>query len=82
MRRIINKTNYHLQTDAVKKQLERFSSLSLQASLVYASEADILNLTVFGKTAKQWREENKKLANQGLNIRDMTDVSYLIVLSN
>jgi len=82
VRRIISKTNYHLQTEAIKKQLEKLNLLNFQDSLIYASEADILNLIVFGKTAKQWQEENKRLAKQGLNIRDTANVSCLIVLSN
>jgi hypothetical protein len=81
VQRLISKRNYKIQTQSIKDklipELEEYESVNG----VYASEADMLNLAVWGKTAKQWREENPtKPANT--NIRDYASIDELIVLSN
>lgn len=83
VRRILSKANYILQTDAVKSHvLGRLSFRRLRDDWVYATEADTLNLIVFGRTAKQWEKENPELKRQGLNMRDAATISQLAVLSN
>lgn len=83
VRRILSKANYSLQTDAIKKHvLPRFSIRKLREDWVYASEADVLNLIVFGCTAKQWEKNNPELKKQGLNMRDAATINQLAVLSN
>lgn len=83
VRRILSKANYALQTDAVKTHvLSKFSYRKLRDAWVYATEADALNLIVFGRTAKQWEKENPELKKQGLNMRDAATLSQLAVLSN
>ncbi len=83
VRRILSKANYSLQTDAIKNHLlSRFSIRKLREDWVYASEADVLNLIVFGCTAKQWERNNPELKKQGLNMRDAATINQLAVLSN
>lgn len=83
VRRILSKANYTLQTDAVKRHiLPKFSIRKLRDAWVYATEADTLNLIVFGCTAKQWEKEFPELKKQGLNMRDAATLSQLAVLSN
>lgn len=83
VRRILSKANYSLQTDAIKNHvLPRFSIRKLREEWVYASEADVLNLIVFGCTAKQWERNNPELKKQGLNMRDAATINQLAVLSN
>lgn len=83
VRRILSKANYTLQTDAVKKHvLPKYSFRKLRDSWAYATEADALNLIIFGCTAKDWEQVNPELKNQGLNIRDTATISELAVLSN
>lgn len=79
IRRNLTKINYRIHTDAIKQNLIPPELSKKQAALVYASEADVLNVALFGKTAKQWREEN--LDKEG-NIRDYADVSQLVCLAN
>jgi hypothetical protein len=81
VKRSLVKTNYKIHTDAIKKQLERLNVSKFQEKLRYADEADMLNLIMFGKTAKEWEREHPKLAKQGLNMRDVADIEDLIVLS-
>ena len=79
VKREIAKVNYHLHTDAIKNNLIPPSLDKKQISITYANEADIINVALFGITAKQWREANPdKLGN----IRDYTSIEQLIVLSN
>ena len=79
IKRNLTKINYRIHTDAIKQNLIP-DSLSKQAiNLVYATEADVLNMALFGKTAKQWRDENPK--EKG-NIRDYANVSQLVCLTN
>jgi len=79
IRRNLTKINYRIHTDAIKKNLIPLSLNPKQISLIYATEADVLNVALFGKTSKQWREENPK--EKG-NIRDYANVSQLVCLSN
>ena len=79
IKRNLTKINYRIHTDAIKENLIPKSLSKKQISLVYASEADVLNMALFGKTAKQWREENPK---ENGNIRDFANVSQLVCLVN
>lgn len=78
--RILTKANYIIHTDAVKNIIIP-KLTEKQKRFIYAEEADILNVALFGMTAKEWRENNPELANQG-NIRDYTDLLHLIILNN
>jgi len=77
--RTLSKVNYTIHTDAIKENLIPAELTSVQISFVYANEADILNVALFGKTAKQWRTENPELKG---NIRDAANIEQLVVLSN
>ena len=79
LKRGIAKINYKIHTDAIKNNLIPHKLNSSQISFVYASEADILNMALFGITAKEWRNKNPKLEG---NIRDYSSVEQLVVLSN
>ena len=79
IRRNLTKINYRIHTDAIKENLIPPELTKQQVNLVYASEADILNMALFGKTAKQWRDENP--GEKG-NIRDFANVSQLVCLAN
>jgi hypothetical protein len=79
IKRNLTKINYHIHTDAIKENLIPKELTPQQISFVYASEADILNVALFGMTAKQWRENNK---NKKGNIRDEANVNQLVCLSN
>jgi len=79
LQRTISKINYKIHTDAIKENLIPKEISKTQASFVYASEADILNVAIFGKTAKEWKEE--AVENIG-NIRDEATIEQLVVLSN
>ncbi len=78
IRRNLTKINYRIHTDAIKENLIPPELSKQQVNLVYASEADILNMALFGKTAKQWRDENQ--GEKG-NIRDYANVSQLVCLA-
>lgn len=78
-KRELAKINYHIHTDAIKTHLIPTTLTVLQTSLVYANEADVLNMALFGITAKHWRDENPdKKGNQ----RDYASINQLICLSN
>jgi len=79
VKRQLTKINYRIHTDSINENLIPQSISKKQATIIYASEADILNAALFGKTAKDWRDENK--GKEG-NIRDHCDVTQLVVLSN
>ena len=79
LQRTLAKVNYHLHTDAIKENLIPKELSKLQTSFVYANEADLLNVALFGITAKQWRDTNP---NAEGNIRDMATLEQLVVLSN
>jgi hypothetical protein len=68
-----------IQTDAIKKYLIPPHISKQSANIVYATEADVLNMALFGKTAKEWRDKN--LQKEG-NIRDYSEITQLIVLTN
>ena len=77
--RELTKINYHIHTDAIKNNLIPRILSDLQISMVYANEADVLYMALFGATAKQWREQNLDLKG---NIRDYASINELICLSN
>ena len=79
LQRTLSKINYKIHTDAIKENLIPKELTPQQISFVYASEADILNVALFGMTAKEWRENNK---NKKGNIRDEANVNQLVCLSN
>ncbi|GHT83543.1 hypothetical protein FACS1894125_7190 [Actinomycetota bacterium] len=79
--RTLAKINYRIQTDAVREFLIPPELTEEQANFKYAEEADVLNMALFGKTAKQWREQHPNDAKTG-NIRDYAPLEHLIVLSN
>ncbi len=79
LQRTLAKVNYHIHTDAIKENLIPKELTKTQVSFVYANEADMLNVALFGKTAKQWRDENP---NAKGNIRDEATIEQLVVLSN
>ena len=78
-KRELSKINYHIHTDAIKQNLIPSEITQQQASIIYANEADVLNVAMFGMTAKQWREANPELKG---NIRDYATINELICLSN
>lgn len=78
-KRELAKINYHIHTDAIKQNLIPPELTPQQKNFVYADEADMLNVAMFGKTAKQWREQNPELKG---NVRDYATINQLICLSN
>lgn len=79
VKRALTKINYKIHTDAVKKHLVPPHISKQSANIMYANEADVLNMALFGMTAKNWRDENPR--KEG-NIRDYSDVTQLVVLAN
>jgi len=79
LQRTLSKINYRIHTDAIKEKLMPAELTKEQISYVYANEADLLNVALFGKTASQWRKENPKADG---NIRDCATLEQLVVLSN
>lgn len=79
VKRQLTKINYLIHTDSIKENLIPPSVTKNQATAIYASEADILNMALFGKTAKEWRDENQ---GKDGNIRDYCVVLHLVVLAN
>ena len=79
IKRKLTKINYRIHTDAIKENLIPINLTPKQISYVYANEADVLNMALFGKTAKQWRDENPDKKG---NIRDYSNVSQLVCLAN
>ena len=80
VRRMLSKTNYQVHTDAVKDTL--VPKVHWSKGLFYADEADLLNVALFGQTAKQWRDANPARATNGENIRDTASINELIIMSN
>ena len=78
--RILAKVSYVVHTDAIKSIIVP-TLTEKQKKFVYAEEADVLNVALFGITAKEWRESNPNIADKG-NIRDYTDLLYLVILNN
>ena len=82
VKRLLSKANYHIQTEAIKNVIiPKLNISQMKQGLIYASEADLLNLALFGCTAKHWQEANPALAKT-MNIRDSATINQLIVLSN
>ena len=79
LNRTLSKLNYRIHTDAVKAHLIPPEVTPAQAAITYATEADLLNVALFGHTAKQWRDANPKLEG---NVRDYASVEQLLVLAN
>ncbi|NOR48633.1 MAG: KilA-N domain-containing protein [Methanosarcinaceae archaeon] len=79
LNRTLAKINYRIHTDAIKAHIIPPSITKEQENFVYASEADVLNVALFGKTAKQWRDENPM---QEGNIRDSATIEQLLILAN
>jgi len=77
--RTLAKVNYHIHTDAIKANLIPLELDKSKINFIYANEADLLNVALFGKTAKQWRDENPEVEG---NIRDQATIEQLVVLSN
>src|SRR6266436_2740270 len=79
LNRTLSKLNYRIHTDAVKANLIPAIVTPAQAAITYATEADLLNVALFGRTARQWRDANPKLEG---NVRDYASVEQLLVLAN
>jgi hypothetical protein len=79
LNRTLSKLNYRIHTDAIKAHLIPPEVTPAQAAVTYATEADLLNVALFGQTAQQWREANPKLEN---NMRDYATIEQLLVLAN
>ena len=79
MKRELSKINYHIHTDAIKQNLIPAELTQQQISIVYANEADVLNMALFAMTAKSWRESHPEMKG---NIRDYANINELICLSN
>ncbi len=79
VKRELAKINYHIHTDAIKENLVPEELDQYHRSLIYANEADVLNVALFGMTAKEWRDANPDLKG---NIRDYANINQLICLSN
>ena len=79
VKRVLAKVNYKFHTDAIKENLLPLELTPKQKSFVYADEADLLNVALFGKTSKQWREENEDKRG---DMRDYATVEQLLVLAN
>lgn len=81
-RRELAKTNYRIHTDAIKESISKRNLPKWKERWQYADEADIINLALFGTTAKEWSEKNPTRALNGENVRDSASINELIVLSN
>ena len=79
LQRTLAKVNYHIHTDAIKENLIPSELTKLQINFIYASEADLLNVALFGMTALEWRTANPDKKG---NIRDYADIVQLVILSN
>ena len=84
LQRTLSKVNYQIHTDAIKENLIPAKLSKQQISFVYANEADLLNMALFGKTAKQWRDDNStgSVTKEKGNIRDEASIEQLVVLTN
>ena len=79
LNRTLSKLNYRIHTDAIKAHLIPAAVTASQAAVTYASEADLLNVALFGQTAKQWRDVNLKRKG---NMREHATIEQLLVLAN
>lgn len=83
VKRILSKTNYYIHTDAIKNFILPDKNYEKEKEwLIYAEEADLLNVVLFHCTAKDWRDANPDLAKKSLNIRDIASINELAILSN
>jgi hypothetical protein len=83
VKRILSKTNYLIHTDAIKEHIIPKRNYSKNDEwIIYAEEADLLNVSMYECTAKDWREANPEHTKKGLNIRDFSSINELVVLSN
>ena len=83
VKRILSKTNYLIHTDAIKEHIMPKRNYSKNDEwIIYAEEADLLNVSMYECTAKDWREANPEHTKKGLNIRDFSSINELVVLSN
>ena len=78
VRRSLSKTNYKIHTNSIKENIVPILS-ECQKNYIYANEADVINVALFGMTAREWQEKNPNLNG---NIRDYTDILHLVILSN
>jgi hypothetical protein len=78
-KRELTKLNYHIHTDAIHRNLIPKQLTPVETAIIYATEADVLNMALFGKTAKQWRSENPDLKG---NMRDYATINELICMAN
>jgi len=83
-RRFLTKANYRLHTDSIKENIiPKYHNITKdQEGYIYANEAEMLNVVVFGITAKQWKQENASLVLKGLNLREVANIPQLTVMSN
>ncbi len=79
LQRTLTKINYRIHTDAIRENLIPINLSKEQINYLYANEADLLNVALFGKTAKQWKTENPKLKG---NMRDFASIEQLVILTN
>jgi hypothetical protein len=83
VKRILSKTNYHIHTDAVKNFILPNKNYEKDKEwIIYAEEADLLNVALFNCTAKDWRIANPELSKKSMNIRDIASINELAILSN
>ena len=82
VKRVISKANYTIHTNAIQQYIIPNIGITQKKEWIYADEADMLNIIIFGCTAKQWREANMDKYMKGENIRDMADINTLTILSN
>jgi hypothetical protein len=83
VKRLLSKANYHIQTDAIQKHILPEKNYTKDKEwLIYAEEADLLNVALFNCSAKDWRELNPEHVKKDLNIRDFASINELAVLSN
>ena len=81
-KRALSKINYHIHTDAVQKYLITDELSAIEKGYTFADEADMLNVALFGKKAREWRNEHSIEAQRGENIRDYASAEELIILVN
>jgi len=82
VKRILSRVNYQIHTDSIKNYIIPKLTPAQKKDWIYTDEADMLNIVLFGCTAKQWREANPQRASDGENIRDMASINELAILSN
>ena len=82
IRRVLAKSNYRIHTDAIDKYVIPTLTIGQKREWIYADEADVLNIALFGCTAKQWRVANPERAAKNENIRDMASINELLILTN